>query len=355
MDFGIFIPPVADSWKTVKRAEELGFARAWFYDTQMLNSELFAIMAASAMQTSKIRLATGVLIPSNRIAPVAASGLATLNALAPGRIDFGISTGFTARRTMGLAGVKQADMEDYIRVVQGLLRGETVEWQAEGRPRKVRFLDPDSGAHNIKDPIPLHISAFGPKGRRLVARLGAGWITSVNNPQTAHNVMSDMAGAWSEAGQPAGSLHATAIVAGCALKDGEAYDSPRVKAQVGANSTIVLHSAAEAHDFGSHQRWPLPDYVQALVERYRPVYETYQPADARYLTNHRGHLMYLRPEEQDLCTAELIRSSTWTAPTEELRERIREMPKLGFSHFAINTGYGHPERLDEWAEVIAGV
>ena len=48
MDFGIFIPPVAGSWRLVKRAEELGFQRAWFYDTQMLNSELFAIMGAAA-------------------------------------------------------------------------------------------------------------------------------------------------------------------------------------------------------------------------------------------------------------------------------------------------------------------
>src|SRR5439155_24810263 len=137
MDFGIFIPPVADSWRLVKRAEELGFQRAWFYDTQMLNSELFAIMGAAAVNTSRIRLATGVLIPSNRIAPVAASGLGTLNAMAPGRIDFGISTAFTAWRTLGWGPVKLADMEEYISVVQGLLGGETVEWDFESKHRKI--------------------------------------------------------------------------------------------------------------------------------------------------------------------------------------------------------------------------
>ena len=77
MDFGIFMPPVADSWKMAQRAEALGFSRVWFYDTQMLNSELFAIMGATAMVTKKIRLGTGVMIPSNRIAPVAALVLAT--------------------------------------------------------------------------------------------------------------------------------------------------------------------------------------------------------------------------------------------------------------------------------------
>src|SRR5688572_23568309 len=142
MDFGINLATAADSWKVVQRAEELGYSSAWFYDTQLLNADVFVAMAAAAVQTSRIRLATGVLIPSNRIAPVAASALASLNALAPGRIDFGVSTGFTARRTMGLGPVKLADMAHYVRLVQALIAGETVEWTFEGQRRKIRFLSP---------------------------------------------------------------------------------------------------------------------------------------------------------------------------------------------------------------------
>src|SRR5437764_12244335 len=48
MDFGITIATAADSWKVVKRAEELGFTYAWFYDTQMLNADPFVAMAAAA-------------------------------------------------------------------------------------------------------------------------------------------------------------------------------------------------------------------------------------------------------------------------------------------------------------------
>ena len=58
----------------------------------------------AAAETSRIRLGTGVLILSNRIAPVAASALMSLNALAPGRIDFGVSTGFTAGAPWGRSG-----------------------------------------------------------------------------------------------------------------------------------------------------------------------------------------------------------------------------------------------------------
>src|ERR1044071_5699629 len=128
MDYGINLATSADSWQVVKRAEELGYVRAWFYDTQLLNAEMFVAMGAAAVQTSKIRLATGVMIPSNRIAPVAASGLMSLNALAPARIAFGSSTGFTARRTRGVGRVKLADMRRYIDQVQRLIAGETLEW-----------------------------------------------------------------------------------------------------------------------------------------------------------------------------------------------------------------------------------
>src|SRR3974390_3683462 len=102
MHFGILLAPSAHSWRVVKRAEELVFTHALFYDTQLLNADMFVAMAAAAVKTSRIRLGTGVLIPSNRIAPVAAGALASLNALAPGRIDFGVSTGFTARRPLGV-------------------------------------------------------------------------------------------------------------------------------------------------------------------------------------------------------------------------------------------------------------
>jgi len=79
MEFGIAVASPLDSWKVVKRAEELGFSHAWFYDTQMLSPDIFATMALAAVNTKKIKLGSGVLVSSNRIAPVAANGMASLN------------------------------------------------------------------------------------------------------------------------------------------------------------------------------------------------------------------------------------------------------------------------------------
>src|SRR4029077_755603 len=101
MDFGIALAPAADSWKTVQRAEQLGFSHAWLYDMQVVCADVFVAIAVAAANTERITIGPGVLVPSNRIAPVAANALASLSKLVPGRIALGIGTGFTARLTMG--------------------------------------------------------------------------------------------------------------------------------------------------------------------------------------------------------------------------------------------------------------
>ena len=127
MRYSVAFASEVDSWKWVKRAESLGFHAAWFYDTQLLNPDVFVCMALAAHETSRIRLGTGVLVPTNRIEPVTANALASLNRIAPGRIDFGVGTGFTARRTMGLGAISLKDTRRYIERVKALLAGRTVD------------------------------------------------------------------------------------------------------------------------------------------------------------------------------------------------------------------------------------
>ena len=79
MDFGVALAPGADAWRWVKRAEGLGFSHAWLYDTQLLCADFFVAAALAAAQTSRIHIGPGVLVPTNRIAPVAANGLASVS------------------------------------------------------------------------------------------------------------------------------------------------------------------------------------------------------------------------------------------------------------------------------------
>ncbi|PYR86542.1 MAG: hypothetical protein DMG19_12785, partial [Acidobacteria bacterium] len=44
----------------------------------------------------------------------------------------------------------------------------------------IRFLTPEIKLINLDDAIPIHMSAFGPRGRALTAKLGAGWMCGGN-------------------------------------------------------------------------------------------------------------------------------------------------------------------------------
>lgn len=351
MEFGIALATSTESWKAVKRAEELGFTHAWFYDTQLLNPDVFIGMTQAAMTTKRIRLGTGVLIPSNRIEPVTANALATLNKIAPGRIDFGVGTGFTGRRTMGLGAITLARLEEYVVRVQALLRGETINWDFEGETRAIRFLNPDFGLINITDPIPLHISAFGPKARRLTAKLGAGWLNFGTDVRRAGKELDDMRGAWRDERQEE-PLHSTQFALGCVLKNGEPADSPRSIAQAGPLVAVLFHNLVETTSAGSMEG-VLPEPVNAALEQYRKIYKSFEPADARYLQNHRGHLMFVKPEERPLLTAALIEGFSFTGTADVLLERLRILKSTGYSQFAIQLVEGHEDALNDWSELFA--
>jgi len=351
MDFGIAIPTGAESWKLAQRAEELGFSHCWFYDTQMLSADCFVVMGAAAVNTRRIRLGTGVLVPSNRIVPVAANAFATLNKLAPGRLDFGIGTGFTARRAMGFAAVKIKDMETYIAQFYGLLRGETVEFEMEGQRRKIRFLNPELGLINTADPILLHLSAFGPRTRAMTARLNAGWIDFVSNVDYGIREVQAMQEEWRKAGRTLGDLQATAFALGCVLEDGEPADSPRAMAQAGPRAAVMLHRAADEALSGLKPGVTMPTQQSRELQAYIDLARKFEPADARYLENHRGHLMFVKPEEKKFVTAKMIAETSFTASESEIKTRIEALRAAGYSQFTIQLVPGHEKAIEDWGRI----
>ncbi|MFN0096332.1 MAG: LLM class flavin-dependent oxidoreductase [Dehalococcoidia bacterium] len=345
MEFGIALTPSTDSWRVVQRAEEIGFTHAWFYDSQLLYTDVFVSMALAAEHTSRIKLGTGVLIPTNRIAPVAANAFASLNRLAPGRVIFGVGTGFTGRNTMGLPAQKLDDMAAYIRVVQAMLRGETVEFATEGTTRKVRFLNPENGMLNLDDPVPVHISAFGPRGRALTAKAADGWMTFMGPVEAAIHQVGAIDQACRDAGRDPATLYKTIYSLGCVLEPGEPADSPRAMAQAGPGSAVSWHGMIE--NFSR-----LQPAMREAAGAYRQLYESYAPADARYLSLHKGHLLFVRDDERAFVTADMIRGGTFTASAPELRERVERLAAAGFDQLTIQLVHGQEAAVEDWAKLF---
>jgi 5,10-methylenetetrahydromethanopterin reductase len=349
MDFGIAFASTTESWRVAQRAEELGFTHAWFYDTQLLNPDVFVCMALAAQATKRIRLGTGVLIPSNRLSPVAANGYATLSKLAPGRIDFGVGTGFTGRRTMGQGAIKLADFERYIHEVQALLRGETVEVLLEGEMKKVRFLNPDLGLIDISHDVPLHVSAFGPKARALTARLGAGWQFFNGSNALAISALNGMQETWKASGRT-DRLYATLYTLGCVLEPGESIMSPRAQAQAGPLAVVLLHDMVERNSLGDALQAPPP--IANAAAAYAEIYEKFEPADAKWLQLHRGHLMFVREEEKRFLNEDLMKLLTFSGTADDLTARVAELRDAGYSQFTVQIVEGQEAAIEDWARVL---
>jgi 5,10-methylenetetrahydromethanopterin reductase len=351
MKFAIAIPTDADSWRVVQRAEQLGFSRAWFYDTQMLSADPFVAMAAAAVKTTKIRLGTGVLIPSNRIAAVTANAFASLNKLAPGRIDFGVGTGFTGRRAMGLGAVKLGEMEEYVRVVRALLAGETLEAKIEGKTRLIRLLNPELGLINTKEQIGLYVAATGPRARALTAKLDAGWISTIGNPPEASAALRDMRSQREAAGYGRDAFDSVVLTGGAILEEGEPADSPRAIAQAGPRAAMLLHRAADEALAGMPNTTPVPPSVADSVAGYVELARKFRPQGAHYLENHRGHLMFVKPEERPFVTADLIRLTTTTGTEREIKDRLSALFAAGYSEIAIQIVPGQEHAIEDWGRL----
>ncbi|HET6583933.1 MAG TPA: LLM class flavin-dependent oxidoreductase, partial [Nannocystaceae bacterium] len=80
-------PPSVEHLPHVELAEELGYDAVWFYDSPALYEDVWMLLALAADRTERVTLGTAVLVPDLRHVLVTASAIATLEHLAPGRVE----------------------------------------------------------------------------------------------------------------------------------------------------------------------------------------------------------------------------------------------------------------------------
>jgi hypothetical protein len=66
--------------------------------------------------------------------------------------------------------------------------------------------------------------------------------------------------------------------------------------------------------------------------------------------------MFLRPEEQEIISGDVIRAFTFTGTRAELLDGLRAIKAAGFRQFGIHIRTGHEmPMLGDWAEVVSKV
>ncbi len=126
MDFGIGLLNYHGCWDDAAFAEQHGFATAGFVDSPLLAGDPFVCLGLAARATTTIRLGTFLAIPSLRGAPTAASAIATVSRIAPGRVFMAMGTGYTGRDTFGLRPIAAWKVRDYARDCRALLAGAAI-------------------------------------------------------------------------------------------------------------------------------------------------------------------------------------------------------------------------------------
>jgi 5,10-methylenetetrahydromethanopterin reductase len=122
-------------------------------------------------------------------------------------------------------------------------------------------------------------------------------------------------------------------------------------AQAGPRAAVMLHRAADEALSGLAPGTSMPSKTRAELEGYIALARTFEPADARYLRNHRGHLLFVKPEEKRFVTADLIRATTFTATEAEIRQRIDALRGAGYTQFTIQLVPGQEAAIADWARI----
>jgi len=347
MEFGVAFPSRVTDHDLVVLAEELGYDQAWFYDSQMIYSDVYATMALAAYRTTRIRLGTGVAVSLTRLAPTIAHSIATINALAPGRTELGIGVGNTAQLTMGIKPASFSRLRSDTRLIRRLLDGETGILRDKDGDHAVRFLHPEHGFLNLRDRIPITLSAFGPKGMEFCGAELDGHMVWSLAPHVLQMCRAAVGASAEAAGRSLADIPLKGIYPTAVLHDGETSASPRILHSVAPFMTNALHFLVE---WGKNVV-PVPPEAEDAVAGYAAYVEAL-PAETRHLILHEGHLIYAREDEQPFLTPELAAAVASIGTPAELMARIHALEEAGLSHYAIQATDDPEGQLRDFADHV---
>ncbi|MEX0429523.1 LLM class flavin-dependent oxidoreductase [Nocardioides sp. DS6] len=180
-------PAMGERWR---EAEALGFHTAWVYDHLAWRGhrpwdDAYASLAAAAALTSRIGLGTLVTSPNFRHPVPTASAVRSLDRISGGRLTLGIGAGGDGHTSDGdvlgrawTASERADRFAEWATQLDVLLTSSPASvsgdyWTAH----EVTIAD-----GLVQERPPFYVAANGPRGMRLAARVGQGWIANPYAP-----------------------------------------------------------------------------------------------------------------------------------------------------------------------------
>jgi F420-dependent oxidoreductase-like protein len=185
--------PPADAADQIRTAEALGFDSMW--TAEAYGSDAFTPLAWWGSATSTIRLGTGVTQLSARTPASTAMTAITLDHLSGGRVilGLGVSGPQVVEGWYGQPYAKPlARTREYVEILRRIFRREEVDFQ--GTHYKMPLGDDAGGTglgkplksivRPLREDIPIHLGAEGPKNVALAAEIADGWLPIFFSPKS---------------------------------------------------------------------------------------------------------------------------------------------------------------------------
>jgi 5,10-methylenetetrahydromethanopterin reductase len=310
-------------------AESAGFEMITVGDSQSLWADPFVSMAFAAEVTTRPQIALTVSNPQTRHPAVVASSLVALQQLSGGRIRYGISSGDSALRNIGVKPASVARLEEFGVAVKRLCAGQTAAY--EGQELKLRWAHHDT---------PLWLAAEGPRTQFLAGQIADGVVLS--NALDAEVLSLARA-----------NIAAGAEVAGRRVEDIEiwcmAAMSPATTEAEGIDRVRYLLAGTANHVYRFHTDG------KGLPERYRePIAELQRRYDSTaHATPERADANARLVEELGLVEF-LAGRSVIAGPPERRIERIREVAAMGATNLIVSQFVDDQlDFMEEFASEIA--
>lgn len=289
-------------WLSV--AEGCGYELLTTGDSQSLWADPFVSMTIAAARTTHPRLAITVSNPMTRHPAVVASSATALQQISGGRFVYGISSGDSALRNIGVLPSSVAHLEEYVTCVQAMCDGRPATYR--GQAQQLRW------DHR---PTPVWMAAEGPRTLRLAGRIAQGVVlsNSLSAEAMARNLGHIAEGA-REAGRSVDDLEVWCM-ANVVPAATETEGIEQVRSVLAGTANHVFRFTLEGKG--------LPDELVPKVQELKRRYDSSHHASPETAA-HNAALV----DELGL-TAFLARQSTIAGPIGHCIERLHEVASAG--------------------------
>jgi 5,10-methylenetetrahydromethanopterin reductase len=302
-DFGTY-----GQWLRV--AEDAGYDLLTTGDSQSLWADPFISMTVAAQQTTRPRLAITVSNPMTRHPAVVASMSTALQQISGDRFVYGISSGDSALRNIGIRPAHVAELEEYVGCVQAMCDGRPTTYR--GSEQALRW----DHRHT-----PIWMAAEGPRTLYLAGRIAQGVVLS--NSLTAEALERNL-----------GHVRRGAEAAGRSLDDLEVWcmanvvPAPTEAKGINQIRSVLAGTANHVFRFTLEGKG-LPDELVPKVAELKERYDSRHHASPATAA-HNAELV-----DKLGLTQYLAKQSTIAGPIQQCIERLHEVAEAGVQRIIV--------------------